>query len=200
MRWPTITRNNDFRRAYARGKSYVGGSVVLYVCKNRARCTRIGITCSKKIGNAVQRNRARRVIRAALDAVLPAGGVGGLDLVIVARSAATRQKSTQVATTLQKLLTQACPGPMGQKKPAPKKDAAPAAPVPVAQEKNARQDQPPLLQDGHFTVQHEKTQENPVGDPTTTSPAFATTSTSADARPKAADPPSPLPHGPHTDT
>lgn len=107
MRYPTLTRNNDFRRAYARGRSYVGYSLVLYVMKNRTGKTRIGITSSKKIGNAVTRNRARRVIRAALAAVLPPEGVGGFDLVLVARASTAAQKSTQTASVLRKLLTKA---------------------------------------------------------------------------------------------
>ncbi len=107
MRYPTLTRNNDFRRAYARGKSLVGYSLVVYVIKNRAGCTRIGITCSKKTGNAVHRNRARRVIRAAAAAVLPPEGVGSYDLVFVARTSTAGQKSTQVAAVMRKLLTKA---------------------------------------------------------------------------------------------
>ena len=107
MRFPTMTRNNDFRRAYARGKSFVGYSLILYVQKNRTGGTRIGITSSKKIGNAVQRNRARRVIRAAVDAVLPPEGVGSVDLVLVARGVTAAQKSGQVAAVLRKLLLRA---------------------------------------------------------------------------------------------
>ena len=107
MRFPTMTRNNDFRRAYARGRSFVGYCLILYVQKNRTGGTRIGITSSKKIGNAVQRNRARRVIRAAVDAVLPPEGVGSVDLVLVARGVTAAQKSGQVAAVLRKLLLRA---------------------------------------------------------------------------------------------
>ena len=51
---------------YGRGKSYVHPHCVLYVAKNRVGYTRIGLTATKKVGHAVQRNRARRVMRAAL--------------------------------------------------------------------------------------------------------------------------------------
>ena len=107
MRYPTITRNNDFRRAYSKGKSFVGYSLVVYVMKNRNAGTRVGITSSKKIGNAVQRNRARRVIRAAVDAVVPKEGLGNVDLILVARSSTAGQKSQQVAAVLKKLLKKA---------------------------------------------------------------------------------------------
>ncbi len=106
MRYHPITRNNDFGRAYRRGKNIVHPQVVLYINKNRAGTTRVGITCSKKIGNAVQRNRARRVIRHALFQVLPVD-IGGIDLVLVARGQTPRLKSTQLAVTLRRLFSQA---------------------------------------------------------------------------------------------
>ena len=103
MRYHPLTRNNEFARAYTRGKSFVHPHVVLYVNKNRLGRTRVGITASKKIGNAVTRNRARRVLRAALYEVLPPD-VGGYDLVLVARGQTPRLKSTQVAKTLERQL------------------------------------------------------------------------------------------------
>lgn len=52
-------KNKEFSRIYARGKSYVHPNLVLYVAKNRLGYTRIGLTATKKVGHAVQRNRAR---------------------------------------------------------------------------------------------------------------------------------------------
>jgi ribonuclease P protein component len=46
---------------------------------------RVGFTATKKIGNAVKRNRARRRLRAAVDDVLRGTDVSGADLVVVAR-------------------------------------------------------------------------------------------------------------------
>ena len=62
----TLKENRDFLRLYRKGKCYVSSSLVTYVLKNRSNEKRYGITTSKKIGKAVQRNRARRVIRASL--------------------------------------------------------------------------------------------------------------------------------------
>ncbi len=99
----SICRNNDFRRAYSRGKSYVSGVVVLYVLRNRQKNVRVGITTSKKIGNAVHRNRARRVIREAcrplLSQIRP-----GYDLVFVARGRTPFVKSTVVRESIEQLL------------------------------------------------------------------------------------------------
>ena len=88
-----ICRNNDFRRIYARGKSYVSPLVVVYALKNRTKNVRVGITTSKKVGNAVQRNRSRRVIREAFRALAPRVRPG-FDLVLVARGKTPYVKST----------------------------------------------------------------------------------------------------------
>ena len=64
MRYRPIRRNGEFGRVYARGKSYVNQALVLYVLKTRSKRTRVGLTATKKIGHAVQRNRARRVMKA----------------------------------------------------------------------------------------------------------------------------------------
>ena len=42
MRYRTLTKNKEFSRIYARGKSYVHPNLVLYVAKNRLGYTRIG--------------------------------------------------------------------------------------------------------------------------------------------------------------
>ena len=46
---------------------------------------RVGFTASKKVGNAVARNRARRRLRAAVREVLPDSALGGYDFVVIAR-------------------------------------------------------------------------------------------------------------------
>ena len=102
----TITDNCDFRRAYTRGKVYTHPALVTYVRKNRAGICRVGITASKKIGNAVQRNRARRVIRAALLS-LDAQIEGNYDFVFVARTRTVRKKSTEIAPVMLKHLRSA---------------------------------------------------------------------------------------------
>ena len=91
----TLKSNTDFRRAYGRGKAYTNPALVTYVNKTRAGICRVGITTSKKIGNAVQRNRARRVIRAAF-AQLVGEVRPGYDIVFVARTKTVYKKSTEI--------------------------------------------------------------------------------------------------------
>jgi ribonuclease P protein component len=102
----SICRNNDFRRLYAKGKSFVSPLVVVYVKKNRNQGLRVGITTSKKIGNAVLRNRSRRVIREAFRELSPRVK-SGYDLVFVARGRTPHVKSTDVRRHMEKELTAA---------------------------------------------------------------------------------------------
>lgn len=106
MKMISICRNQDFKRIYARGKSYVSPLLVVYTMKNRTGQVRIGITTSKKIGNAVLRNRSRRVLREAYrvlaDKISP-----GVDLVFVARGKTPYVKSTDVCRHMEKQLRQA---------------------------------------------------------------------------------------------
>lgn len=63
--------------------------------KNRAGICRIGITTSKKIGNAVERNRSRRVIRVAYSNIENKIN-GNYDIIFVARSRTKYVKSTDL--------------------------------------------------------------------------------------------------------
>ena len=101
-----IKENRDFRRAYRIGKSLVCPYCVVYYMKNRQGKIRLGITAGKKIGNAVSRNRAKRVITAAFRECLPEIALG-YDFVIVARTRILSVKSTAVAFAVSKLLTSA---------------------------------------------------------------------------------------------
>ena len=77
----------DFLRA-ARGIRRVEGAITLETCPTptpKPDRVRVGFTASKKIGNAVTRNRAKRRLRAAASQLLPLLGRAGHDYVLVAR-------------------------------------------------------------------------------------------------------------------
>jgi ribonuclease P protein component len=84
----------DFLHA-AQGLKASGQFVLLQMCKQRVDRSApysqpvvgFGLTASKKVGNAVARNRAKRRLRAAMMALLPVHGQVGWDYVAVARTA-----------------------------------------------------------------------------------------------------------------
>ncbi|MBS7360662.1 MAG: ribonuclease P protein component [Oscillospiraceae bacterium] len=99
----TLKENTDFRRLYNRGKAIINPALVIYYSKNRAGICRIGITASKKVGNAVERNRSRRVIKEAFRNIAkeiePC-----FDFVLVARSKTKHLKSTHIENVLRDTL------------------------------------------------------------------------------------------------
>ena len=101
-----LKENRDFRRAYSRADSLVSPYVVVYYMKNRSNEIRLGITAGKKIGGAVSRNRAKRVITAAFRGCLPRIRTG-YDFVIVARTRILSVKSTVVQESIMKLIKKA---------------------------------------------------------------------------------------------
>lgn len=100
--WQALCENKDFRTLYYRGKSRVHTGLVTYVRRNRLGYPRIGITTGKKVGCAVQRSRARRVIREGFRPLLPQ--VGGYDIVFVARTRTPEMKSNQLTPIIRQHL------------------------------------------------------------------------------------------------
>lgn len=96
----TLKENRDFQRLYKHGKSFVSPVLVIYLSKNKTNNLRYGITTGKKIGNAVRRSRARRVIRAAFWELAPKLK-RGYDIVFVARGKTPFVKSTQILSDME---------------------------------------------------------------------------------------------------
>lgn len=104
-------------------------AVVVYILKNRKGFNRLGITTSRKIGKAVQRNRARRVLREAYRALAPSLPQG-YDLVFVARARTAALKEQEILRTLRGIfgsakLLPSRPPRAGEESSAPAAKAAP---------------------------------------------------------------------------
>lgn len=91
----SMKSDRDYRRAYNKGKFCADSAVTAYFCPNKLSLDRLGITTGKKIGNAVKRNRARRIIRAAYRECEKDFPIG-YDIVFVARAGIEGKKSTDI--------------------------------------------------------------------------------------------------------
>ncbi len=101
-----LTRSTDFKRVRRKGKSYAHPLLVLIKIENQVSITRIGVAAGKSVGNAVKRNRAKRLIRAAARDLYPQIP-SGHDLVLIARKPIIQVKMPLVRDALQQLLQRA---------------------------------------------------------------------------------------------
>ena len=107
QKYVSLNQNTDFQRTYYRGKSTARPALVVYAMKNRVGICRVGITTSKKIGNAVERNRSRRIIRAAYQSIFNRYTLkGNYDIIFVARGKTKYLKSTQVEKAMLDAMTE----------------------------------------------------------------------------------------------
>ena len=95
-----LNDNRDFVRLYRRGQSAVSPLLVTYARRGEEqKRRRVGITATKKVGGAVQRNRAKRLIRAAWREV-ESEAPYGWDFIFVARARTTGAKMQQVRAAM----------------------------------------------------------------------------------------------------
>ena len=115
MKLFAIKENHLYSKAYTRGKKFVGRFVVVYILPDymskrlakanptKERLNRVGITVTKKLGGAVERNRAKRIIREGFrlsDKLHPIKR--GFLIVIVARGGIVKAKSCDIEKDLTK--------------------------------------------------------------------------------------------------
>ena len=99
----TLRNQNDFSRVYNHGKSRGGKFAVVLYRKNGLKYSRTAFVASKKVGNSVNRNRARRLMRAAVRA-LASGIASGYDIIFVARAPILECKERDVERQIRKSL------------------------------------------------------------------------------------------------
>jgi ribonuclease P protein component len=103
-----LTRRAEFLRAAAKGRKAATAGVVLQVLPREDRGpTRLGFTVTKKIGNAVIRNRTRRRLKEAARLVLDEHPVSGVDLVLIGREGTRRRNFGALQEDLRRALARA---------------------------------------------------------------------------------------------
>ena len=104
-RYVVIKSNRDFSYLFKKGDSIVTYGFVCYIKPRRAGKNRLGIVTGKKVGNAVKRNRARRIIREAFrvrDAQLRETLTERFDFIFVARTKTPSLKTGQILSLMKK--------------------------------------------------------------------------------------------------
>ncbi|QYR21706.1 ribonuclease P protein component [Paenibacillus sp. sptzw28] len=102
-----LKRREDFSRIYRNGKSFANSQFVVYWSRQlKAEPFRLGVSASKKIGNAVVRNRMRRlvkeIVRHNADRVVPQ-----LDFIIIVRKPAVGMKMKELEKSILHILKRA---------------------------------------------------------------------------------------------
>ena len=94
-----LRKKSDFTSIYNRGKSVGDRYIVLFYRENNLPYNRTGFLASKKVGNSVKRNRARRLMRESyrhIEDKLPSG----YDFIIIARNTINDKKCSEVERSL----------------------------------------------------------------------------------------------------
>lgn len=93
----------QFRRVRSEGRSWANPLVVLYALPNEEGVSRVGFSVGKRIGKAVARNRAKRLLREVIRLRLPAVKQG-YDLILIARAPIATATYGDVAAAVDQLL------------------------------------------------------------------------------------------------
>ncbi|MDE1896800.1 MAG: ribonuclease P protein component [Rhodospirillales bacterium] len=100
-----LTRRAEFLRLASGGKKIARHGFVLQAAKDgQAEVLRVGYTATKKIGNAVIRNRAKRRLREAARLLLAGRSLPGVELVLIARRETGEMEFSRLTQNLNKAL------------------------------------------------------------------------------------------------
>lgn len=97
-----LRRKEDFNRIYKKGRSVGDRYVVIFCLKNGLDYNRLSLLASKKVGNSVKRNRARRLMRESVRHIEIENK--GYDFIIIARNTINDKKCADVKKSIEAAL------------------------------------------------------------------------------------------------
>lgn len=106
---PRLKRRSEFLRVARDGRKWAAPGLVLQAWRRRGAAgaeagSRVGLTVTRKVGNAVVRNRARRRLRAVAEEVLARHGREDTDFVVIGRAATLKRPFRLLIGDLEKAL------------------------------------------------------------------------------------------------
>ncbi|PKN92649.1 MAG: ribonuclease P protein component [Chloroflexi bacterium HGW-Chloroflexi-6] len=101
-----LTRSIDFKRVRNYGKSFAHPLLVLIALASEEEILRVGVAASRSLGGAVQRNRAKRLLREASRLEIPSLQTGR-DLVFIARQPLLQADFSDIQKAIKGLLRRA---------------------------------------------------------------------------------------------
>jgi len=106
-----LSASRRIREVFDHGQAFHGSRLVLFILFQSATERRFAVVAGRKIGGAVQRNRAKRRLREAYRHLRPDLPEGGFHLVLVARRGCDAASAAEVIAELNKLMARAFRGP-----------------------------------------------------------------------------------------
>jgi ribonuclease P protein component len=111
MQIERMKKRPDFQKVTKRGSKFVAPSLVMLAVRRKPsdknppeNVVRLGFTVSKKVGNAVCRNRARRRLKEASNKLFSELAVSGCDYVIIGRKVALERDFADILDDMQRAL------------------------------------------------------------------------------------------------
>ncbi|MDD4363453.1 MAG: ribonuclease P protein component [Atribacterota bacterium] len=99
----TLKKSNEFKKVFLRGKKIISKYAILYIMPKEQECNRFGIIVRKRIGNAVQRNRIKRILREIFYKCDKYSQEKKYDFIIIARSDILKVTFQEIFNELRKI-------------------------------------------------------------------------------------------------
>jgi ribonuclease P protein component len=99
----SLKKNNEFRHVFSAGNREIGKYITIYILPGKQQNNRVGIVIKREIGNAVQRNKVKRIIREIWRTKCNQL-ISGYDVVILVRKKIIYARFSEIESEMVKLI------------------------------------------------------------------------------------------------